>query len=144
MFLYRHNKASCSSNVLHSGMCMCICMYVYFIFRNPCHPAPPLSPYYTYTAVLVPQYCPIYQLHNHSALAPTTSEDYIKSFGYKGEMFRTNHRCVFCSNEPSRTEWHRSHLTLEAIFREWSDFCSTLYSVMEKNNGYSNLQLDDL
>lgn len=58
----------------------------------------PRSHYYTYIAVLVPQYCPIYQLHNHSALTPTTSEDYIKSFGYKVEMFKSTDRCFVQAN----------------------------------------------
>lgn len=56
-------------------------------------PLPSPTPYYIYIAVLVPQYCPIYQLHNHSALTPSTSEDHIKSFGYKVEMFKTTDRC---------------------------------------------------
>jgi hypothetical protein len=76
-------------------VCVCVCMYVCMYtsysetrtIRRPCPPS------YTYIAVLVPQYCPIYQLHNHAALTPATSEGYIKSFGYKVEMFKTTDGC---------------------------------------------------
>ena len=97
MFLYRDNKASCSSNVPHSGVYvyLYVCMYTSYSETPAIPPATARSPlpYYTYIAVLVLQYCPIYQLHNHSALTPATSEDYIKSFGYKVEMFKTTDRC---------------------------------------------------
>lgn len=75
----------------------------------------PCCPYYTYIAVLVPQYCPIYQLHNHSALTQATSEDYIKPVDTKLKCLKPQMGVLF-----KRTFTYRvtqSHLTLEAIFR---------------------------
>jgi hypothetical protein len=50
-------------------LCTYICMYVCVLhILSP--PTTPLFPRCTYTAVLAPQYCPIYQLHKHVALVP--------------------------------------------------------------------------
>jgi hypothetical protein len=67
--------------------------------ETPTIPPPPRPPtYYTYIAVLVPQYCPIHQLHKHTALIPATREGYIKSFGYKVGMFKITDGCFVEAN----------------------------------------------